>query len=80
MIAMLVNNGYDISAGATQDFVEPIRATVTGYAFFDSAHWMKKNPKKGHGHGTKYVALFGSCIRFGSLTSRSNKCLTQSSM
>jgi hypothetical protein len=29
--------------------------TVTGFGFYDTAHYSKKDPKKGHGHGTKLV-------------------------
>ena len=34
------------------------RVTVTGYAFWDTAHWsgVHVNNKKGHQHGSKYVA------------------------
>jgi hypothetical protein len=32
-----------------------IPVTVSGLAFFDAFHFSKKDPKRGHGHGTKFV-------------------------
>ena len=55
VLETLAANGYDPAVGKAIDLDAPIRVRVTGYAFYDSAHFSKKNPKKGHGHGTKYV-------------------------
>ncbi len=55
LIETLAANGYEISHTKPIDLEEPLRVIVTGFAFYDSAHWSTKNPKKGHGHGTKYV-------------------------
>jgi hypothetical protein len=35
--------------------VTPILVEIKGFAFYDSAHYSKSNPKKGHSHGTVYV-------------------------
>jgi hypothetical protein len=37
------------------DFKSAVPITITGTAFFDGTHWTKRNPKVGHGHGTKFV-------------------------
>lgn len=55
ILETLTANGYDTSVGSKIDLDEPLRITATGFAFFDSAHYSKKNPKKGHGHGTAKV-------------------------
>lgn len=33
-----------------------IKLTLTGYAFFDQSHYSYTNLKKGHSHGSRYVA------------------------
>jgi hypothetical protein len=43
-----------ISTSATT-LKHSIPITVSGLAFFDAFHYSKKNPKRGHGHGTKFV-------------------------
>ena len=35
-----------MSVGNPIDLDEPLRVTVTGYAFCDSAHFSRRNPKK----------------------------------
>ncbi len=51
----LEDHGYTVAVGKSITLDEPIRVTATGYAFYDGAHYSKKNPKKGHNHGTKAV-------------------------
>lgn len=51
----LTANGYSVTVGKSIALDEPLRLTATGYAFYDSAHYSKKNPQKGHGHGTQFV-------------------------
>ena len=55
VLEMLTAHGYSVTMGKPIDLDEPLRVKVIGYAFYDSAHFSKKNAKKGHGHGTKYV-------------------------
>ncbi len=55
VLKALEDNGYVVSVGKSITLDEPIRITATGYAFYDGAHYSKKNPKKGHNHGTKAV-------------------------
>ncbi len=55
LLEELTANGYSITVGKAVALDEPLRVTVIGYPFYDSAHYSKKNPKKGHGHGTQYV-------------------------
>jgi len=55
IIQELTANGYSLSVGKSITMDEPLRVSVTGYAFYDSAHYSKKNPQKGHSHGTAYV-------------------------
>ncbi len=55
VIEELTANGYSLSVAKSIPLDEPLRVTVTGYAFYDSAHYSKNNPQKGHSHGTQYV-------------------------
>ncbi len=55
LLAELTANGYSISVGKSIALDDPIRVTVTGFAFYDSAHYSKKAPQEGHNHGTKSV-------------------------
>ncbi len=55
VIEELAANGYDVGVDKSIDLDEPLRIRVVGLAFYDSAHYSKKNPKRGHGHGTKKV-------------------------
>jgi len=56
VIEELVANGYDVGVDKSIDLDEPLRIRVVGLAFYDSAHYSKKNRKRGHGHGTKKVS------------------------
>lgn len=51
----LVASGFDPRVDKPIDLEEPLRIKVVGLPFYDSAHYSKKNPKRGHGHGTKNV-------------------------
>ncbi|HYL15249.1 MAG TPA: hypothetical protein VEV41_19580 [Terriglobales bacterium] len=55
LIEELTANGYSVAVGRSIPLDDPLRVTVTGYGFYDSAHYSKKNPQKGHNHGTRYV-------------------------
>jgi hypothetical protein len=55
VIDELIANGFDAAVDKPIDLDEPLRIKVVGLAFYDSAHFSKKNPKRGHGHGTKKV-------------------------
>lgn len=55
LLQELTANGYSVAVGKSIALDEPLLLTVTGYAFYDSAHYSKKNPQKGHSHGTQYV-------------------------
>jgi hypothetical protein len=55
LLEELTANGYELSVGKSITLDEPLRLTVTGFAFYDAAHYSKKNPKKGHSHGTAFV-------------------------
>ncbi|MGA8144235.1 MAG: hypothetical protein WB987_10135 [Candidatus Acidiferrales bacterium] len=55
LLEELTANGYELSVGKSITLDEPLRVTVTGFAFYDAAHYSKKNPKKGHSHGTAFV-------------------------
>ena len=33
----------------------PVRMRFTGFAFWDGAHWSRKDPQRGNSHGTKMV-------------------------
>lgn len=55
LIEELIANGYDPAVDKSIDLDEPLRIKVMGLPFYDSAHFSKKNPKRGHGHGTARV-------------------------
>jgi hypothetical protein len=55
LLEELTANGYELSVGKSITLVEPLRVTVTGFAFYDAAHYSKNSPKKGHSHGTTFV-------------------------
>ena len=55
ILEALTANGYGVAVAKAVNLDEPLRVSVTGYAFYDSAHYSKKNPLKGHNHGTKYI-------------------------
>ena len=55
LIDELIANGYDPAVDKPLDLDEPLRIKVIGLPFYDSAHYSKKNPKRGHGHGTAKV-------------------------
>jgi hypothetical protein len=55
VLQALEDHGYTVAVGKSITLDEPIRVIATGYAFYDGAHYSKKNPKKGHNHGTKAV-------------------------
>ena len=38
------------------DLATPVRVRLTGYAFWDGAHWCRSNAARGCGHGTPQVA------------------------
>lgn len=51
----LIANGSDAAVDKSVDLEEPLRIKIVGLPFYDSAHFSKNNPKRGHGHGTKKV-------------------------
>lgn len=55
MLEILTANGYSVAVAKAIDLDEPLRLALSGYAFYDSAHYSKTNPRKGHNHGTNYV-------------------------
>ncbi len=55
LIDELIANGYDPAVDKPLDLDEPLRIKVIGFPFYDSAHYSKKYPKRGHGHGTAKV-------------------------
>jgi hypothetical protein len=55
LLKELTANGYELAVAKSITLDDPLRVTVTGFAFYDAAHYSKKNPKKGHSHGTVYV-------------------------
>ena len=68
LLEELTANGYSLSVAKPTDLDEPLRVTVTGYAFYDSAHYSKKNLQKGHGHGTQYVGTLWEIHPFWKIT------------
>src|ERR1043165_2033570 len=58
----------DLTSQRRLDFETAMPITVTGLAFFDATHWSKKNPKKGSGHGTEFVATLWELHPVFSLT------------
>lgn len=55
LLKELTANGYELAVAKSITLDDPLRVTVTGFAFYDAAHYSKKNPKKGHSHGTALV-------------------------
>lgn len=55
LLKELTANGYELAVAKSITLDDPLRITVTGFAFYDAAHYSKKNPKKGHSHGTAFV-------------------------
>lgn len=55
LLKELTANGYELAVAKSLTLDDPLRVTVTGFAFYDAAHYSKKNPKKGHSHGTAFV-------------------------
>lgn len=43
-------------AGDRLDLATPLRVRLTGYAFWDGAHWCRRDGARGCGHGTPFVA------------------------
>jgi hypothetical protein len=57
LIAALIAAGEgDLTHKKSVDLNNSIRASATGFAFFDAFHYSHNNPKRGHGHGTPKVA------------------------
>ena len=54
LLSLLPGN-YVFKPKTSRDFHHPIPIRVTGYVFFDGAHWSSKSVR-GHNHGTKYTA------------------------
>ena len=55
LLKELTANGYELAVAKSITLDDALRVTVTGFAFYDAAHYSKKNPKKGHSHGTAFV-------------------------
>lgn len=55
LLKELTANGYELAVAKSITLDDPLRVTVSGFAFYDAAHYSKKNPKKGHSHGTAFV-------------------------
>jgi hypothetical protein len=55
LIQALTDAGETISPGKDVKLDTPIIVEIRGFPFYDSAHYSKKYPKKGHSHGTIYV-------------------------
>ena len=54
LLSLLPGN-YIFGQETSRDFKAPIPIRVTGYAFYDGAHWAK-NDVQGHNHGTAFTA------------------------
>jgi len=54
LLSLLPGN-YVFRQDTSRDFKTPIPIRVTGYAFYDGAHWTK-NDLQGHNHGTAFTA------------------------
>jgi hypothetical protein len=54
LLSLLPGN-YIFGQDTSRDFKTPIPTRVTGYAFYDGAHWAK-NDVQGHNHGTAFTA------------------------
>jgi hypothetical protein len=52
LIKRLAANGARIGGPLLK---RPIRARVTGFAFYDAFHFSNSDPKRGHDHGTAFV-------------------------
>ena len=56
LAAMIKDAGLgDLSTTPNLNFAQPLPLTVTGLAFWDSAHWSANDPQKGNSHGTPLV-------------------------
>jgi hypothetical protein len=55
LVQALANAGKTISPGKDVKLDAPIIVEVRGFPFYDSAHYSKNDPKRGHNHGTVYV-------------------------
>jgi hypothetical protein len=55
LIVELIANAYDPAVDKPLDLDEPLRIEVIGLPFYDSTHYSRKNPKRGHGHGAAKV-------------------------
>ena len=51
----LLPGDYVFKPKTSRDFTHPIPIRITGYGFFDGAHWSSKKVR-GNMHGTKYTA------------------------
>ncbi len=57
LVAALNKKGIrSLKVDVPYDLPNPLRTTVTGYAFLDAWHFSSKDPKRGHAHGTAKVA------------------------
>jgi hypothetical protein len=54
LLSLLPGN-YVFKQRTSRTFTKPIPVRVTGYAFYDGAHWTKKDVQ-GHYHGSAYTA------------------------
>jgi hypothetical protein len=43
------------SEGRAINLRAPVRMRMTGLSFWDGVHWSRKDPQRGHGHGTTKV-------------------------
>jgi len=75
LIDELIANGYDPAVDKPLDLDEPLRIKVIGLPFYDSAHYSKKNPKRGHGHGTAKVGTLWELHPFGTSNSSNSPSL-----